>query len=77
MNASAPFRCGVVAVLVAVRVAVFAGVSVALPVQPAVGLVLVVLLTWHGFTNRDVVLTAEARQAMEQGLHTGPGAGSR
>ncbi|MDH5603008.1 MAG: tetratricopeptide repeat protein [Cyclobacteriaceae bacterium] len=35
---------------------------------------LVLLIVWHGFTNTDIILTDEARQAMEKGLHEGPGA---
>ncbi len=43
----------------------------------AVAALLLVLVTWHGFTNREVILTQEAIQAKEQGLHTGPGARNR
>ncbi|MEZ4700000.1 MAG: tetratricopeptide repeat protein [Rhodothermales bacterium] len=43
----------------------------------AVATLLLVLVVWHGFTNREIVLTDEARLAMEQGLHTGPGARDR
>ncbi len=43
----------------------------------AVAGLLLIMFVWHGFTNRDVVLTEEARLAMEQGLHTGPGARDR
>ena len=43
----------------------------------AVASLLLVFVVWHSFTNRDIVLTDEARMAMEQGLHTGPGARDR
>ncbi|MCH8962172.1 MAG: hypothetical protein IH820_12840, partial [Bacteroidetes bacterium] len=43
----------------------------------AVSSVLLVFVIWHGFTNRDIVLTEEAQRAIEQGLHTGPGAKNR
>jgi hypothetical protein len=35
------------------------------------------LLVAHGFTNRDIELTVEAREALERGLGSGPGAKSR
>ena len=43
----------------------------------AVGSLLLIFLVWHGFTNRDIVLTDEAQLAIEQGLNTGPGARDR
>ena len=38
---------------------------------------LVVLVFWHSFTNREIKLTEEAKQAMNQGLQEGPGAKNR
>ena len=43
----------------------------------AVIAVLAVLVIGHSFTNKDIILTDEARLAMEQGLNTGPGARDR
>ncbi|NJN26280.1 MAG: tetratricopeptide repeat protein [Cyclobacteriaceae bacterium] len=43
----------------------------------AVSVMLMVMLVWHGFTNNEIVLTVEAQQAMEQGMHKGPGARDR
>jgi hypothetical protein len=43
----------------------------------AVATLLLILVVWHGFTNRDIVLTEEAREAMNLGLNRGPGARDR
>ncbi len=43
----------------------------------AVLTLLIVLVAWHCFTNREIVLTEEARLAMDKGLHQGPGAKGR
>lgn len=43
----------------------------------AVGTLLLIFVIGHGFTNRDIILTEEAQLAIEQGLHTGPGARDR
>lgn len=43
----------------------------------AVGSTLLIAIIWHGFTNRDIIITEEAQLAIEQGLHTGPGAKNR
>ena len=43
----------------------------------AVFLLLFVLVVWHGLTNREIILTEEAKLSMEQGLHKGPGARER
>ena len=43
----------------------------------AVASVLVLLVVWHSFTNKDIVLTEEARIALEEGLNTGPGGRDR
>ena len=43
----------------------------------AVASVLVLLVVWHSFTNKDIVLTEEARLALEEGLNTGPGGRDR
>lgn len=38
---------------------------------------LLVLVVWHSFTNRNIILTKEAEIAREKGLYKGPGARSR
>ncbi len=43
----------------------------------AVASVLLLLVVWHSFTNRDIIRTEEAQLAIEQGLDTGPGARAR
>jgi len=43
----------------------------------SVASVLVLLVVWHSFTNTDIVLTEEARLALEEGLNTGPGGRDR
>ena len=43
----------------------------------AAGSVLLMLVVWHGMTNRDIVRTTEAQLAFEQGLNSGPGARDR
>jgi tetratricopeptide (TPR) repeat protein len=43
----------------------------------AVFSLLAVILIVHSFTNREVILTEEAKIAMRQGLHRGPGAKDR
>lgn len=36
-----------------------------------------VLVIWHGFTNRDIIVTDEAQKSNEMGLNEGPGAKKR
>jgi tetratricopeptide (TPR) repeat protein/cytochrome c553 len=43
----------------------------------AVASILFVLVVWHSLTNHDIILTQEAKNAMEKGLHKGPGARER
>jgi hypothetical protein len=43
----------------------------------AVASLLMVMVAWHGLTNRDVIMTEEAKLAMEKGLHEGPGSKNR
>lgn len=43
----------------------------------AVSVLLLVLIVWHSFTNRDIILTDEAQKSMAQGLPEGPGAKNR
>jgi len=43
----------------------------------AVASALFIMVIWHSFTNREIVLTEEAKAAMEKGLHKGPGAKNR
>ncbi len=38
---------------------------------------LIVLLVWHGFTNREIIVTDEAQRSMDKGMHRGPGAKDR
>ena len=43
----------------------------------AVATLVVLLVVWHSFTNKDIVLTDEARLALQEGLNTGPGGKDR
>ncbi len=43
----------------------------------AVVALVLVLVTWHGFTNRGIIRTQEAQIALDKGLYNGPGAKNR